>query len=466
MSAPLAPTQRVEDAILYQGDVLDVLRQLPAGSVHCVITSPPYFNLRDYSYCDCALQRYANAKFLTRDGSRRRHSGQLSTHDARCRKEPDPQCPKCCGSGRIEVVKDKQIGLENSPEEFVQALVRVFGELRRVLRDDGVAWLNLGDSYVTHARGNKAPEGGSAAAVNRWQCARTLDKSRLAGCKLKDLLMMPARTALALQAEGWFLRAALPWCKRSPMPESCSDRPATALEWVFQLTKCADYFFDLQAVRQLPKSLSGKTMRERPQAGRGLRSADLWFESIEGPHGLVGVGDELLGLDVVTSSYSGAHFAAFPQALVQPLLLTSTSQRGCCAACGAPYVRQTKKQRRATRPGLHTKVDKYRDDPEAARRYRTKPNRDPQRHVTDVATLGWQASCACRAKVVPCVVLDPFAGHCTVGLVAQRYQRAFVGIDVNPEYLRAGAERLRRRGRGDRARRLATETDWLEELQS
>src|SRR4029453_11781386 len=180
---------------LLVGDCRELLPTLLAQSVHCVVTSPPYFGLRDYGTAG-------------------------------------------------------QIGLEASLEDYITTLVEVFREVRRVLRDDGTCWLNLGDSYASAWPCNRRNVVGNGSLPNGKREARP---PRLpGGLKEKDLMMVPARVALALQADGWYLRSDIIWAKKAPMPESVTDRPTSAHEHVFLLTKKARYFYDAEAVKESP----------------------------------------------------------------------------------------------------------------------------------------------------------------------------------------------------------------------
>ena len=180
---------------LYLGDALEVLKALPAESVHLVVTSPPYWGLRDYGV-------------------------------------------------------DGQLGLEETPEQFVQNLVEVFREVRRILRPDGTCWINLGSSYAgsNQGAGTVTPTPKQASNKGTEYMFNETHKSRLAdvpGFKPKDLIPIPWMVAMALQSDGWWLRSACPWVKRSSMPESCTDRPASALEYMFLFSKSQQYYFDM-----------------------------------------------------------------------------------------------------------------------------------------------------------------------------------------------------------------------------
>lgn len=203
---------------ILQGDCLDRLRELPDESVHCCVTSPPYWGLRDYG---------------------------------------------CAG----------QIGLEKTPQEYVAKMVEVFSEVRRVLRDDGTCWVNLGDCYATGAgRVGACPGGGERGA--KWAGYRgdrdkdpkatgigpmtQPNRMPLPGLKPKDLVGIPWRVAFALQADGWYLRSDIIWHKPSPMPESVTDRPTKSHEYIFMLSKSERYAYDAEAIKE-PGTLQGYT---------------------------------------------------------------------------------------------------------------------------------------------------------------------------------------------------------------
>jgi DNA modification methylase len=418
-------------------DVLDGLRSLPDGSVHCCVTSPPYFALRDYGVAG-------------------------------------------------------QIGLEATPEAYVAKMVEVFGEVRRVLRDDASLWLNIGDSYW----GSWANYGGGARGAGKQRLIKSgsqaqnpvwdgLEEYRPAtsfkhdAIKPKDLIGIPWLLAFALRADGWYLRSEIIWHKRSPMPESVQDRPTKAHEQVFLLSKSPRYFYDQIASRE---PVAAATV-QRQQYGR----KNLWGHIIEanghsdsrdfddaksydaGDFDTAGGRNMRSVWTLSTECFSGAHFATYPTELVRRCLLAGTSEKGCCPTCGAPWRRETKRERRPTRLGEKSKVYKtpdgwdtaagghgtihregrekgftgythkeHRDDDEIG-------NRDPERHVTEVITIGWQPGCKCGGEPQPCLVLDPFAGAGTTGVVARRLGLRFIGFELNPTY----AEMARRRIRDD-----------------
>jgi len=318
---------------LYHGDCLQVLGRLEAESVHCVVTSPPYWGLRDYGTatwegggpgCDHDQRRREHdpdSKSATNSGAARDGLAGKTL----CRK---------CGARRV----DAQLGLEATVEEHVEKMVEVFRAVRRVMRKDAVLFLNYGDTY----RG-------------------------------KQLLGLPWRVAFALQADGWWLRSDIIWSKPNPMPESVTDRPTKSHEHLFLLAKSSTYFYDADAVR-VPHAEKTLTHRGQGSCGKassqdslGKVASGSWSKTVRivDPRGC-----NLRDVWVIpTEPFPGAHFATFSTKLVEPCI-----KAGC---------------------------------PEGG------------------------------------TVLDPFAGACTTLLVADRLGRNGIGIELNPEYARMGADRIR-----------------------
>jgi len=305
------------------GDCIEVLRTLPEESVHCCVTSPPYFGLRDYG-----------------------HAGQ--------------------------------IGLEPTPDEYVAKLAEVFREVRRVLRNDGTVWLNLGDSYAATTRSSGAsmkstlatrPTASKTAAQRERGSWRTGHDA-----KAKDLLGIPWRVAFALQADGWYLRSDIIWHKPNPMPESVTDRPTKAHEYLFLLAKQERYYYDAESVQE---ALAPASAERYDYAFGGAKSEALVEATKDGigrRTSVIGEREPPTGRNrrtvwtVATQPFSGAHFATFPPDLIDP-----------CIKAGCP----------------------------------------------DGGT-----------------VLDPFGGAGTTGLVADRLQRNALLIELNPEYAAMAEARI------------------------
>jgi DNA modification methylase len=259
---------RMSNVNIHTGNCLDILPTMEAGSVNCCVTSPPYFGLRDYG-------------------------------------------------------NDEQIGLEETPEAFVESLVKVFREVKRVLADDGTLWLNLGDSYA--ATGGHTGYGASSMLRSEAQKdARNFKSQKVpSGLKPKDLIGIPWRVAFALQQDGWYLRQDIIWSKPNPMPESVTDRCTKAHEYIFLLSKKAKYFYDAEAV----KEICVEPVRER-EKNNGESSVET---KLRGHSGMCGTGEtrnKRSVWEVTTKPYSGAHFATFPPDLIKPCILAGCPAGG------------------------------------------------------------------------------------------------------------------------------------------
>ena len=272
---------------LFVGDCRERLADVPAGSVQTCVTSPPYWGLRDYGV-------------------------------------------------------DGQIGLEETPDAFLAELVDVFRSVWRVLRDDGTLWLNLGDSYAAARGGTHQPaetlaggKGGktnSGGRVNRGRIdgKNPTRNARLIGLKHKDLIGIPWRVAFALQADGWYLRSDIIWSKPNPMPESVTDRPTKAHEYVFLMTKRPRYFYDADAIRE-----NHARVWDAETNGGSLCGTDGRDRAVIGGHGRADRGKTVPNpagrnkrtvWTIPTQPYSEAHFATFPEALVVPCVLAGSRE--------------------------------------------------------------------------------------------------------------------------------------------
>lgn len=310
-----APYLNDGDVTLYQGDVLDVLREMDAESVQTCVTSPPYWGLRDYGTAtweggdaDCDHKGQALASRLsTLRGNR---GGIAETEKLATNGMPYRETCGKCGAKR----KDAQLGLEPTPGEYVARMVEVFREVRRVLRDDGTLWLNLGDSYAGSACGLTDGAGSSDGTVGRGSAPK-MDRAG-DGLKPKDLVGIPWRVAFALQEDGWYLRADVIWSKPNPMPESVTDRPTKAHEYLFLLSKSPRYFYDHEAVRE-PISENWKAGAAPPMP---LNGSHVLTSGRRGNHAKrvyeVAKGANARSVwTITTKPYAGAHFATFPPEL-------------------------------------------------------------------------------------------------------------------------------------------------------
>jgi DNA modification methylase len=369
-------------------------------------------------------------------------------------------CVQCCVTsppywGLRDYGITGQLGLESTPDAYVAQLVAVFREVRRVLKDDGTVWLNLGDSYagggnyrgVNSENTLTAKQSSNRGARGISQVLGAAGKT-WEGMKPKDLVGIPWRVAFALQADGWYLRSDIIWHKPNPMPESVSDRPTSAHEHVFLLAKSARYYWDAEAVAEVAIGASG---------GAPLKARDL----SRGPvaNGNSGLSSGWSGSSsrncrsvwtIASHSFPDAHFATFPPELAERCIRAGSSERGCCASCKAPRVRVVERGK----PDLaHQRASG--GDPRGE--YHGTSTKDHAAHgVQDASavkarilagmvhkeTTGWAASCACDAAVVPCTVLDPFAGAFTTPLAADRLRRHAIGIELNADYCAMARRRL------------------------
>jgi DNA modification methylase len=310
-----------------------------------------------------------------------------------------------CGAVRI----DNQIGLEKTPEEYVAKMVEVFREVKRVLRDDGTLWLNLGDSYAAN-RTYQVPDG-------KYKDVGNDKKSEIPeGLKPKDLVGIPWRVAFALQADGWYLRSDIIWSKPNPMPESVTDRPTKAHEYVFLLSKKAKYYYDADAVREPLQECSierakygwngtmvfdesGKeTYRSQPDPVDKM--GERWSPSTGRNRRTV--------WEIATQPTPEAHFATFPEALVEPCIKAGTSERGCCPVCGAGWERVVEKE--SPPMEVYTKTNVKEDVGDfiyKARKDGIKVGYGQKyqnwRNDNPPLTTGWQPTCTCsHDETIPC----------------------------------------------------------------
>ena len=424
-------------------DARKALAAMPEGSVHCAISSPPYWGLRDYGLEPVVWGPDCEHEWGEESYQRRSNDGgdpdrkQETNAGAVGRDEPIRHafCRRCnawCGS----------LGLEPTPDLYVEHLVAVMRDVRRVLRDDGTLWLNLGDSYAASRSGpfgeNSTLNGSRHAPTEsrRAKEAAGRPNSRWRfepwGLKPKDLCGMPWRVAFALQADGWWLRSDIVWSKPNPMPESVRDRPTRSHEYLFLLSKSARYYYDADAIRE-PHSPDGRKQTTAPLGDSSHEN----YHGGDGHERWPNAGRNKRSVwEIATQPYAKAHFATFPEKLVEPCILAGTSERGCCPECGAPWERVVETTRPPTRQtvsagpyGEHGNLGSKRWD-------------EPIR----TTTTGWHPTCKHDAEPAPCTVLDPFAGSGTVGLVAERLGRHSILIDANEDYCRMARERTAQMG--------------------
>jgi len=476
---------------IYQGDAIEVMRGWRDGFIHLCVSSPPYWNLRNYNDVD----------------------GQL--------------------------------GLEETPEEYLEKTVAVFHEVKRVLRDDGVCFVNMGDSYASQGGDLSKPR-----VINTGQAAANSQmkpgcRTAPPGLKPLDMVGMPWRLALALQADGWYLRSDIIWHKPAPLPESVNGwrwercrvkvkggikhsggtrgaangtfeaslhtpdrnatwrdcpgcekckrnggyvlrkgswRPTKSHEYIFMLAKSPDYFCDAEAVKEKGSGLTGGGFSEKTHAARrGTISGGV--ES--GRPDTNGSRNKRTVWTVNTHAFPGPHYATFPPKLIEPCILAGTSAKGVCPQCGSPWVRMVSTQFVQQGPTRNRGAVKGAD-----KDAKSMTMGDGGRvGINNTTTLGWRPSCDCyedeytawlaphpRSKkwktrrsqdvtgmwrfrmlrrlgtppfdTEPAIVFDPFMGAGTTALIAWAHGRRYLGIDLDPASVKLANERIAAAQRG------------------
>jgi len=369
---------------ILQGDAVAKLKEIDDGSINTCVTSPPYWGLRDYG-------------------------------------------------------QEDQLGLEDTPEEFTDNMVKIFREVRRCLRDDGTLWLNLGDSYSSGGRTtttNQTLRGSKDYGATRPKPSKNI--------KPKDLIGIPWRVALALQADGWYLRQDIIWHKPNPMPESVKDRCTKAHEYIFLLSKKPRYYYDHEAIKEDAKSAGKKAMSpqgwdiSKGQGGHGAFHKDgrsnEFYEFTQNPKK-----NKRSVWTVTTKPFKGAHFATFPQDLIEPCILAGCPKK-ICVDCNEPYKRITSRKSNSLKVDDST-LDRFGNGKAGVHRkvggqYQKWLNENP------LITIGWEKQCDCQTNATKIgTVLDPFAGSGTTGLVANNHKRNAVLIELNPDYIKIIKER-------------------------
>lgn len=430
------------------GDCRAMMDTLPAASVHCVVTSPPYYALRDYK---TEPQVWGGAKDCPHDWGERqeqheereasvhgkmrttdRHYGAASRRvDGNHQKHVAGSVCRLCGAWLGELGQefthdcDRAGTRDGCGRCYVCHIVEVFAAVHRVLHPSGCVFLNLGDGWANDGKWGGATGGKHVAALHGEPIGRL---RRRTGLKEKDLLMVPHRCALALQRWGWYVRQDNVWWKRNAMPSSCKDRTTRAHEYVFHLTKSARYFYDHIAIAEpVSRGAAGSTFTEGKTGVNGLGRVSQ-MERVES-----GVRNKRSVWDIPTSPYPESHYAVFPPALAELCLLAGTSARGCCQRCYAPYRRVVARQPVPDARSRRDRLDRG-DDP-----------RGRKVRCGDVMTRvgGWSPTCRCDAgDPLPCTVLDPFSGSGTTLQMAVKHRRTAIGIDLQPANGRLMDKRL------------------------
>lgn len=324
-------------------------------------------------------------------------------------------------------------------------MVQVFREVKRVLRKDGVCFLNIGDSYAGSKEGNTNGTGAGGASTGKVQqkdgvLTDAFKKELQAGTKPKNMLLIPQRLALALQADGWWVRSDIIWAKPNPMPESVTDRPTKSHEYIWLLAKSKDYFWDQKAVKE--KSIYPNDKR-RPLGSKGAWELDGRERGENGggkPYDHDTSSRNLRTVwTIATQPYPGSHYATYPEALVEKCIKAGTSEYGVCPKCGGQWERVVERI-----PAISKECPKT----QAAHEARggtgipvgTVGKSGSGRIEGNSITTGWQPSCSCGIEATePATVFDPFCGSGTTCLVAKRMGRSAIGLDLSYQYLRENA---------------------------
>lgn len=355
------------------GDCIEKLKELPDESVNCIVTSPPYYGLRDYGTGewvggDPNCPHYRTSKF--NENTATGHKAMMEQGEAVGDAIYKTVCP-LCGAVRI----DRQIGLEETPQEYIEKLVCVFRECRRVLRDDGTLWVNIGDSYWgSGSRGYDFTGKMTEASKIQEGSKGTIDLHNLPKLvgnvgvyKNKDMIGIPWMLAFALRDDGWYLRQDIIWAKPNPMPESVRDRCTKSHEYIFLMSKSQRYSFNYEAIQE--EAVTGETIRDKHAEGyhADYAKGDRFSEG-EHVYGRNGKRNKRDVWNVSVQAVKEAHFATYPEKLIEPCILAGSNLGG--------------------------------------------------------------------------VVLDPFCGSGTTGIVSVRNQREFIGIELNPEYADMSVRRI------------------------
>jgi DNA modification methylase len=320
-------------------------------------------------------------------------------------------------------------------------MTAAFHEVKRVLRKDGTLWCNMGDCYAhTGACGGESPDGPRRPRELDRIAQERMGVRVPEGLKPKDLVGQPWRLAFALQADGWYLRSDIIWAKPNPMPESVTDRPTKAHEYIFLLSKSPRYFYDQEAVRE--KSADPYSWEEyQKQLGHsfgGSIETRFGIDKHDGGRSHPAGRNSRTVWEIATQPYAAAHFATFPEELPRRCIKAGTSEKGCCPKCGSPWERITEDLEPVQQhwsPGTQEKAV-------IAQGPHGKTSVINTGFITPKKSIGWQPTCSCGlTETVPCVVLDPFAGSGTTGAVARSMGRSSILIELNPEYVKLIRER-------------------------
>ena len=435
----------MSDVTIHVGDCIEQMRNIPDESVDTVITSPPYWGLRDYGgdgkvwgyrHCyraDGETKKHHEWEGYTRPSENtRKNNNSLQLKSAYWEPQEQAFCKHCDAWFG-------QLGLEPTPEQYVKNMVKVFDEVKRILKPEGTLWLNLGDTYYNYrGANNRRSDKDLTKRDTHQRDHHNIDarpnEMRIGGLKSKDLMGIPWRIAFALQESGWWLRQDIIWAKPNCMPESVKDRCTKNHEYLFLLTKSANYYYDNEAIKEpvadatrtnyQSGSRSNGENKDRQDNDMASRNKDVVYTT-RNKRSVWWVGPK---------PFKGAHFAVFPIELIEPCVLAGTSEYGCCAECGAPYTRIVEKEViKRNRQNEYVKREKE------CGMY----SMNQTRGGTKTTTKGWRPTCKCdTTDTIPAVVFDPFGGSGTTAIAAIKHGRKAILTELNPDYVKIAEKRI------------------------
>jgi DNA modification methylase len=440
------------------GDARAVLAGLPEASVHTCVCSPPYFGLRNYSTEPVEWGGSPDCQHVwTTQAIRDRHgddglAGNLEgSRDSQAQTRGDRQSDTCslCGCWRGE------LGAEPDPDLYCAHLVEVFSAVKRVLRRDGQLWCVIGDSFAGNPASGGIPSPKLTGAVH--QRTPKESRGRPPGLRDKELIGIPWLFAFAMRRDGWLIRQELCWSKTSAMPESVQDRCTRSHETIFMFVKQGRYFYDATAIAE-PVAQSS-IQRVSQNDGHPVYNGDRQRGFPGQPQTLdinctvpeSGLRNKRSVWVVSPAPFSARdlgiedcdHYAAYPPALVDPMVRAGTSEKGVCAACGAPWRRVVE---RVTNWQERRKAGAWAGNVGVAENYQNNVHGKGMSHDLDslgIVHRGWIPTCGCNAgDPRPATVLDPFTGSGTTLMVADRLGRDAIGIELRPEYADMALKRV------------------------